>query len=205
MTDSGDRFSSRAPTSPEISVDATGDAFAPHPGLSSAKLQPAVDPAVEPTVDWAVDPAVDRAFDEALEVALQRSQEQGLGLDREQLERAKRRILAMEEFLEGRFVIPLTKQKIGWDVLLGLVPGVGDVATFVLGAYIIWEARRFKMRTWDYFRMASNIGIDLLVGFVPVVGDLLDIAWRSNTRNVKILRKHIETLALPASPSETEE
>lgn len=193
MTDLGDRFSSRAPTSPEISVDATGDALAQHPGLSSAELKPAVDS------------AVDRAFDEALEVALQRSQEQGLGLDREQLERAKRRIFAMEEFLEGRFVIPLTKQKIGWDVLLGLVPGVGDVATFVLGAYIIWEARRFKMRTWDYFRMASNIGIDLLVGFVPVVGDLLDIAWRSNTRNVKILRKHIETLALPASPSETEE
>jgi len=98
----------------------------------------------------------------------------------------------MERVLEGLFVIPGTNQKIGLDVILDVVPVVGDIAAAALGAYIVWEAKNLGMSKWQMSRMAGNVGVDWLLGLIPFVGAIPDFFFRSNTRNLKIIKRHLD-------------
>ncbi|MCT2399231.1 DUF4112 domain-containing protein [Novosphingobium mangrovi (ex Huang et al. 2023)] len=104
----------------------------------------------------------------------------------------RRRVEAMERVLERSFVLPGTNQQFGLDALLGLVPIAGDVISAMLGLYIVWEARNLGMSKWQIARMTANVGFDAVVGAVPVAGDLFDFAFRSNSRNLRIIRKHLD-------------
>ena len=104
----------------------------------------------------------------------------------------RRRIEAMEVMLEGLFVIPGTNRRVGLDSLVGLIPVVGDVATAAMGAWIVWEARNLGMSKWQLTRMAANVGFDTLAGAIPFAGDLFDFLFKSNTKNLRIIRKHLD-------------
>jgi hypothetical protein len=104
----------------------------------------------------------------------------------------RQRIEAMEHLLERSFVIPGINRPVGLDALAGLIPVIGDFVGMALGAYIVWEARNLGLPKWKLWRMAGNVGFDSLVGAVPVAGDLFDFMFRSNTRNLKIVRKHLD-------------
>ena len=104
----------------------------------------------------------------------------------------RRRVEAMEQVLEGMFVLPGTNRRVGLDFLIGLVPVVGDVVAGALGAYIVWEARNLGMTRMQLTRMASRVGFDTLLGLVPFVGDAADFFYRSNTRNLKTIRRHLD-------------
>lgn len=104
----------------------------------------------------------------------------------------RRRMDAMERLLERSLVIPGTKTGIGLDSVVGLVPVVGDAIAAALGAYILWEARNLGMPKWKLWRLAGNIAFDAAVGAVPVAGDLFDFVFRSNTRNMRIVRAHLD-------------
>lgn len=103
-----------------------------------------------------------------------------------------RRVEAMEKLLERGFVIPGTNVPVGLDSIIGLVPVVGDLITAALGGWILWEARNLGLSKFHLMRMAANIGIDTALGAVPLVGDAFDLLYRSNTKNLRILRRHIE-------------
>ncbi|MBU3078961.1 DUF4112 domain-containing protein [Sphingomonas quercus] len=104
----------------------------------------------------------------------------------------RRRVERMELMLERSMTLPIINRPIGLDAVMGLVPVVGDVMGAMLGAYLIWEARNLGMSKWQMTRMAANIGIDTLLGAIPVVGDIFDFAWRSNSRNLRIVRRHLD-------------
>ncbi|MEG8223748.1 DUF4112 domain-containing protein [Sphingomonas sp. HH69] len=104
----------------------------------------------------------------------------------------RRRIEAMEAVLEGLFVIPGTNRRVGLDSLVGLVPVVGDLATAAMGAWMVWEARNLGMSKWQLARMAGNVGVDTLVGAIPFAGDIFDFLYKSNTKNLRIIRKHLD-------------
>lgn len=102
-----------------------------------------------------------------------------------------RRVEMVERVLENAFTIPGLRRKVGLDAVIGLVPVAGDVVTALLGMYIVWEGRNLGMSKWQLARMTANVGVDTLLGAIPVVGDAFDFLFRSNTRNLKIIRKHI--------------
>lgn len=104
----------------------------------------------------------------------------------------RRRVEAMEMVLERSFVIPGINRPVGLDALVGLVPVVGDVIGMAMGAYIVWEARNLDMPKWKLLRMTANVVFDSVVGAVPVAGDLFDFLFRSNTRNLRIVKKHLD-------------
>ncbi len=104
----------------------------------------------------------------------------------------RQRVEGLERLLEGLFDVPLLGRKVGLDAVVGLVPGIGDVVTASMGLYLVWEARNLDMPRWQIWRMLGNVGIDALVGIVPVAGDLFDFLYRSNTKNLKIIRKHLD-------------
>ena len=104
----------------------------------------------------------------------------------------RRRIEAMEKVLERSFVIPSTKQPVGLDAIVGLIPVVGDFISMAMGAYIVWEARNLNLPKWKLLRMAGNVAFDSAVGAVPVAGDVFDFMFRSNSRNLRIVKRHLD-------------
>ena len=101
------------------------------------------------------------------------------------------RVRALARLLDTAVKVPGTNIRFGADSLIGLVPGVGDVASAVLSGYIVLVASRLGVPAPVVARMIMNIGLDTVVGAVPVLGDLFDVAWKSNRRNMSLLEEHL--------------
>jgi len=104
----------------------------------------------------------------------------------------RQRVEALEMLLERSFRIPGINYPVGLDAVVGLVPVLGDVVTTVMGAYLVWEARNLNMPRWKLWRMGANVALDTALGLVPVVGDAADFLFRSNTMNLKIIKRHLD-------------
>jgi len=91
--------------------------------------------------------------------------------------------------MDDLFRVPVLGWRFGLDALIGLIPGFGDTATSLVSFYILVNAVRYRVPKITLLRMGLNIGIDYAVGSVPVVGDFLDAWWKSNQRNLDLLRK----------------
>ena len=106
---------------------------------------------------------------------------------------AERRLTFLARLMDDLVTIPGTSRRIGLDPILGLVPGLGDLAAAGFGAWIIAEARRFGLPGPVLGRMVVNLVLDLVVGAVPILGDLFDLGFRSNARNLELFRHHATT------------
>jgi Domain of unknown function (DUF4112) len=102
------------------------------------------------------------------------------------------RIEAMERLLEGLITIPGTNQRVGLDAILSLIPVGGSAVAALMGSYLAWEARNLGMPKSAIVRMAGNIGVDALLGAIPVIGAVPDLFFRSNSRNLKIIKRHLD-------------
>ena len=100
------------------------------------------------------------------------------------------RRLAM--LLDSAVRIPGTRWRVGLDALLGLVPGVGDLAGAALGGWVLWLAARAGATPGTLLRMLVNLAVDALLGSVPLVGDLFDAGYRANLRNVALLERQLQ-------------
>lgn len=104
----------------------------------------------------------------------------------------RRRVEAMEHLLEGLFVIPGTSRRVGLDVVLDLLPVAGETIAAIMGGWLAWEARNLGMPKRTVARMFGNVGIDWLLGLIPFVGAVPDFFFRSNTRNLKLVKRHLD-------------
>lgn len=91
--------------------------------------------------------------------------------------------------MDDLFRIPGLGWRFGLDALIGLVPGLGDTTTSLVSLYILAAAVRYRVPKITLLRMGLNIGFDYVVGSLPIVGDLADAWWKSNQRNLDLLRK----------------
>ncbi len=112
--------------------------------------------------------------------------------DKRDPEALRKRVETLEFLLERSFTIPGINRPVGLDAVLGLVPVGGDIIAGLMSAYIIWEARNLGMSRWSLARMAGNTLFDTALGFVPLLGDAMDVVFRSNTRNLRIIKKHLD-------------
>ena len=104
----------------------------------------------------------------------------------------RRRIESMEHLLERAFTLTVVNRPIGLDVILSLIPTVGSVVAAAMGTWIVWEARNLGLSRWQLARMGGNVGIDMLLGAIPLVGAIPDFFFRSNTRNLRILKRWLD-------------
>lgn len=104
----------------------------------------------------------------------------------------RQRIELIELILERSLTIPGTNIRVGMDAIVGLVPVIGDVITAAMGAYIVWEAHNLGLPKWKLARMAGNIALDTAIGAVPLAGDLFDMLFKSNSRNLRIVKRHMD-------------
>ena len=104
----------------------------------------------------------------------------------------RQRVEALERILERAFILPGLNRPVGLDFIVGLIPVVGDLIAAAMGSWLVWEGRNLGLSKFQIARMMGNVGFDAVLGFVPFVGDAADLYFRSNTRNLKIIKRHLD-------------
>lgn len=115
---------------------------------------------------------------------------------------ATKTIRAMARWLDNRIVLP-GDIRIGFDGLIGLIPGIGDTIGTMLSFYIVTQAARMGASVTTLIRMIGNILVELFVGSIPVVGDLFDFAWKANVRNIALLDQQLSLQPVPDTTPES--
>jgi hypothetical protein len=95
----------------------------------------------------------------------------------------------LSRYLDGLFRIPGVGWKFGLDALIGLIPNVGDTLTSLASFYILFAGARYGVPKITLLRMAFNIGLDYVIGSIPIVGDAFDFFWKSNQKNMDLIRE----------------
>ena len=103
---------------------------------------------------------------------------------------AEHRIGRFTKVLDELIEIPGTGVKVGLDPVIGLIPIAGDAVAALVGGWVILEASRFGVPRIVLARMILNLTVDLAIGAIPFLGDLFDLAFRSNSRNLALFRRH---------------
>ena len=111
------------------------------------------------------------------------------------------RLEALAKLMDSAFLVPGTNIRMGLDAIIGLVPVVGDLVSGAISSYLIWEARRLGASRWVIGRMAANTLIDTTFGVIPILGDAFDVLFRSNMKNLALLRRHLTKKGLAGPTS----
>lgn len=98
--------------------------------------------------------------------------------------------------LDNYFQVPGTRIRFGFDAIVGLVPGIGDLSAPVFAAFIIASGLRMRVPPVVLARMVLNAALDAMLGLVPFLGDIADVFWKANLRNLALLERH----AIPGIP-----
>ncbi len=111
-----------------------------------------------------------------------------------------KRLSKIEWFMQRSIALPLFKKRGGATGVLDFIPVVGDGIAGLIGAYIIYEAMRLEIPKLTLFRMIMNLGINTTLGAVPVVGSVWDFMFPANSRNLKMLKDHLEKMGAHLGP-----
>ena len=101
-----------------------------------------------------------------------------------------RSVERIARLMDSQFRLPGTRFRFGLDPLLGLLPVVGDLSTLAVSGALLLTMMRHGASGAVVVRMAFNILLDTLVGAIPIIGNVFDFAYKSNERNVALLRRH---------------
>lgn len=96
----------------------------------------------------------------------------------------------MSRLLDSQFVIPGTGIRFGLDPVLSLIPVLGDLITLLISSMLIYTMHNHGASRKVVVKMMLNAGLDTVIGAIPVVGTVFDMFYRSNERNVRLLREH---------------
>ncbi|MGB7325255.1 MAG: DUF4112 domain-containing protein [Rubripirellula sp.] len=121
--------------------------------------------------------------------------------DPKRLNEIQMRADSFARLMDDAIEIPVLGIRLGWDSILGFIPGVGDVAGLLSHGFLIVQAHRAGARKRFFLWLLLYALIDFIVGVIPVFGDIFDIFWKSNRRGAAMLRKEIEHQAAKNSAS----
>jgi hypothetical protein len=96
----------------------------------------------------------------------------------------------LARWMDSKFRIPGTNFRFGFDGLLGLIPGVGDLSTFAVSGYLVLLMVRNGASGNVLARMILNIVIDAALGAIPLIGDLFDFVHKANVKNMKLMQQY---------------
>jgi len=151
----------------------------------------------EPSADEAeeLDEPSDPGDEEAGEEPVEETSLPAVVDERGELERRLTRLRRVATLMDDQFELPLVGYRVGLDPLIGLIPGGGDWASYLVSVYILLQAARLGVPPRVLVRIATAIGIDLVVGYVPVAGDVADFVYKANRRSVAMILDHFGAVA----------
>ncbi len=102
--------------------------------------------------------------------------------------------------MDDAVTVPGTQIGLGLDAVIGLVPGVGDLAGSAISGVIVYDAVRCRVPVPVLGRMGWNLLLDAGLGLLPVAGDLADVAHRANRKNFRLLEAAVAAEPDPRPP-----
>ncbi|MEO7461264.1 MAG: DUF4112 domain-containing protein [Ferruginibacter sp.] len=96
----------------------------------------------------------------------------------------------LAKLMDSRFRIPGTDIRFGLDAIMGLVPGVGDFSSMAVSGYMLIVLMRNGASGFLLARMVFNVLLDMAVGSIPFLGDIFDVAFKANTKNMRLMKQH---------------
>jgi hypothetical protein len=103
---------------------------------------------------------------------------------------AMKHVALLTKVMDKQFRLPGTNFRFGWDGLIGLIPGAGDMTTFAVSCYLLAIMGKNGASGYVMARMVLNVAIDVVVGSIPFVGDLFDFAFKANSKNLRLMQEH---------------
>ncbi|GLR71842.1 DUF4112 domain-containing protein [Agaribacter marinus] len=97
---------------------------------------------------------------------------------------------ALANLLDTAVRIPFVGIKVGLDFLIGLIPGVGDTLMLLASLRIVYLGKKMNLPKPLMHKMIRNAVIDYGLGFIPIVGDIIDLFFKANQRNVRIMEQY---------------
>lgn len=113
-------------------------------------------------------------------------------INRPDLTKATDKLNRLAWLMDSSFRIPGTNIRIGWDGLIGFIPGIGDALGALISSHILTQAAHMGAPKSVLLKMGFNIATDAILGIIPVVGDISDFVWKANQRNVELLKDYLE-------------
>ena len=107
-------------------------------------------------------------------------------------QRRLQRLDRLADLLDESIRIPGIGYRIGYDAIIGLIPGVGDVAGLVMGSYIVLQSARFRVPRSTLLRMIANVLLEAAIGAIPLIGDVFDATYKANLRNLRLLHARLD-------------
>ena len=96
----------------------------------------------------------------------------------------------LARLMDAQFKIPGTEIRFGLDAVIGLIPGIGDLSTFAVSAYMVIVMARKGASGYLVARMILNIVIDAVIGSIPIIGDMFDVSFKANMKNLRLMKAH---------------
>ena len=107
--------------------------------------------------------------------------------------RALAEVEALAWLLDNSIPVPGSGgRRFGIDAVIGLIPGIGDLVSGAVSLFVVWRAARLGLPAVAVARMLATTAVDLAVGAIPIVGDAFDLWFKANTRNLGVMRRHLE-------------
>lgn len=94
--------------------------------------------------------------------------------------------------MDEKFRLPGTNFRFGLDPLLNLIPGVGDLSGFIVSSVLVITMARHGVSKKVLLMMSLNVVLDTVIGAIPLIGQIFDFAYKSNTRNIRLLQAHYQ-------------
>ena len=85
--------------------------------------------------------------------------------------------------------IPFIGVRIGLDFLVGLIPVLGDTIMLLASLRIVHLADKINVPTDIRKLMLRNALLDYGLGFIPIVGDIVDVFYKANIKNVRLMER----------------
>jgi hypothetical protein len=104
--------------------------------------------------------------------------------------RQLRQLDFLARLMDNQFRLPGTNIRFGLDPIIGLIPGAGDLSTFAISTFMLFVMIQNGASGFVLARMILNVLIDTIVGSIPFVGDFFDFAFKSNIKNMRLMREH---------------
>ncbi|MEC7118498.1 MAG: DUF4112 domain-containing protein [Pseudomonadota bacterium] len=106
----------------------------------------------------------------------------------------QRQLATYANTMDSLVRIPFTRQGVGADAAVGVVPVVGDVAGLALASYAIFRAKQMGVPLSKLTPAIRLAFLDIGVGMVPLVGDMSDIFIRPSRRALNIVNDHLRDI-----------
>lgn len=106
-------------------------------------------------------------------------------------ERTLEQLRTVSRLLDSKYAIPGTSVRFGLDSIIGLVPGIGDGATALIGLWMVNRARSLGVSRKTQAKMVGNLALDFGLGLIPAIGDIGDVFFKAHMRNLRIIEKEL--------------